>query len=305
MRNACIAELTNISKDNRVYTMVADNGIIVFDEHVKLYPDQFLNVGIAESNMVGVAAGMATCGFIPFVYTIIPFLTMRAFEFIRNDICEQDLNVKVIGIGAGFAYSSLGPTHHGTEDISIMRCLPNLKVICPADPMETRKAIHAAYETKGPVYIRIGTGKNPAVYKNDYDFRIGQAITLKDGKDITVFVTGTIAHDVLETALALEKRGISARVINIHTIKPIDEEAVLKAARETKAVITVEEHSIVGALGSAVAEVILEKCDKSVKFKRMGLNDVFCDRYGSVQDLRQIHGLSSEALVKNINQLLG
>jgi len=202
MRNAFVSELTDISKDPKIFTLLADNGIIVFDDYIKLYPKQFLNVGIAESNMIGVAAGMAMCGFIPFVYTIIPFLTMRPFEYIRNDICKQNQNVKLIGIGAGFNYSTLGPTHHGTEDISIMRCLPNLTVLSPADPLETRKATMAAYKMKGPVYIRIGTGKNPSVYKNDYEFVIGKGIVLNDGDDVTIISTGFI---IQETQLAIDE----------------------------------------------------------------------------------------------------
>ncbi|HAM37834.1 MAG: transketolase [Elusimicrobia bacterium RIFOXYD2_FULL_34_15] len=304
MRNAFVSELTDISKDPKIFTLLADNGIIVFDDYIKLYPKQFLNVGIAESNMIGVAAGMAMCGFIPFVYTIIPFLTMRPFEYIRNDICKQNQNVKLIGIGAGFNYSTLGPTHHGTEDISIMRCLPNLTVLSPADPLETRKATMAAYKMKGPVYIRIGTGKNPSVYKNDYEFVIGKGIVLNDGDDVTIISTGFIIQETQLAIDELKKSGISVRLINIHTIKPIDEEIILKACRETKAILTVEEHSVIGGLGSAVAEVILEKCQKPIKFKRLGLNGVFASGYGNILEMRQLNGLSKDDIIREAKILV-
>lgn len=304
MRNAYVAELLNIAKDSRVFTILADNGIIVFDKYREKYPEQYLNVGIAESNMIGMAAGMATCGFIPFVYTIIPFLTFRPYEYIRNDVCEQNLNVKLIGIGAGFAYSTLGPTHHATEDISVMRCLPNMTVLCPADPLETRKAAQAAYKLKGPVYMRIGTGKNPSVYAQDYQYIIGQGVLLKPGTDVTIIGTGTILSEILQAAADLEKTGMSVRVINIHTIKPIDEKLILKAAKETGAVMTVEEHTIIGGLGSAVAEILLEKFNGKIKFKRLGLSGVFCSGYGNIQEVREMNGLSKKDIISAAKKLM-
>jgi transketolase len=304
MRNAFIEELTSVSGDPRVFTLLADNGIIVFDEYKRLYPKQLLNVGIAESNMIGVAAGMSTCGFIPFVYTIIPFLVLRTFEYIRNDLCEQNLNVKLVGIGAGLAYSTLGPTHHATEDIAAMRCLPNITIISPADPLETKKAVRAAYALKGPVYLRIGTGKNPNVNSQDYNFTIGKGSVLKDGCDITIISTGSILCEVMQAAEVLAKEKISTRVINMHTLKPLDEEIILKAAQETKAILTVEEHTIFGGLGSSVAEVIAEKNKKFLPFKRLGLKGIFCQEFGSIQELRRLHGIAKEDIVKEAALLL-
>lgn len=294
MRNAFIAELTEIAEDERVLTLLADNGIIVYDGYRERRPRQLLNLGIAESNLIGMAAGLAESGFVPFVYSIIPFLVMRPFEFIRDDICYQRRNVKLVGIGAGFAYSTLGPTHHGTEDVALMRCLPNLTVLSPCDPLETRKAARAAYEHDGPVYLRIGTGKNPVVHESDYEFRIGEGITLREGDDLTLIGTGTILSEVLDAARQLTKAGISVRVIDIHTLAPLDREIVVRAARETGAIVTVEEHGLCGGLGSAVIEALMGAGVSDVRVERLGLRDRFCELYGTVQELRANLGLTAD-----------
>ena len=303
MRNAFIAKLTELADDPRVFTILADNGIIVFDDYIKKHPGQLINVGIAECNGVGVASGMASCGFMPFFYTITPFLTARAYEFIRNDICLHKRNVKLVGIGAGFAYSALGPTHHGTEDITLMRSIPGLKIFSPADPEETKRAAVAAYEDPGPVYLRIGTGRNPAVYEGDADFIPGKAVVLKDGSDVTLFSTGTILRDILDAAFELEESGISARVINVHTIRPIDKDIIFKAAKETKALFSIEEHSVVGGLGSAIADVIVQSDMAGVKFRMLGLNDVFAEGYGSVQELRAKYGFDKHSIIKAVKEV--
>ncbi len=295
MRTAYLSALYDLSKTNKdVLALISDNGAIVYDKYRQDFPEQFINFGISEANMVASAAGLASCGKIPFAYTIAPFLTMRAFEFVRNDVCLQNQNVKLVGTGAGFVYSSLGPTHHATEDLAVMRVLPNLTIFSPASPMEVKKATVTAAEIKGPVYLRLGTNKEPEIYDGDYDFVIGKGVTLLDGNDVTLVSTGSIVFDVLQAAKELQDEGIYARVINIHTVKPLDEDILIKAVKETHAVITIEEHSIIGGLGSAAAEVILENSLDACVFERMGLKDIFCKGYGSHKDLKSMNGLSKE-----------
>lgn len=251
--------------------------------------------------MLGAAAGMASCGKIPFAYTIGAFLAYRAYEFIRNDICLQNQNVKIVGTGAGENYSALGPTHHSTEDLGGLRSLPNLTILCPASPLEVKKATVAAYEHRGPVYMRMGTNKEEEIYKQDYVFQIGKGIILEEGKDITLIGTGNILKDVLEAAKKLRKKGIDGRVINMHTIKPIDREIILQAADETKRIITVEDHNIVGGLGSAVAEVIAES-GKGTALKRIGLQD-FSKGYGSYSKIKDMNGIGVERIFKEAEEL--
>ncbi len=292
MRNAFIAELTELAEDERLITLLADNGIIVYDEYARRRPKQLLNLGIAESNLIAMAAGMAGSGFIPFVYSIIPFLVMRPYEFVRDDICYQNRNVKLVGIGAGYAYSTLGPTHHGTEDVSILSCLPNLTILSPADPLETRQATRAAHEHEGPVYLRIGTGRNPDVLDGDSGaFTIGRARLLREGSDLAILSHGTILSEVLVAAKQLERQGISTRVLNMHSLSPLDSAAVVAAAKEIGTILTVEEHSIFGGLGSLVATTLMESQCGDANLKLMGLKRRFCESYGSVEDLRKELGL--------------
>lgn len=307
MRNAFVDELLKIAaEDPRVIAVLADNGLLVFDEFQKKFPEQFLNLGIAEGNLVTVSAGMASVGLVPFAYTILPFLTKRAFEFIRDDVCYQRQNVKLIGIGAGFAYSTLGPTHHGTEDIAMTRGLPGLTVISPADPMETAKATAACYAISGPVYLRIGKGKDPVVYREDYKFEVGKGVCLREGTDITLVGTGGILAEALEAAEKLSaEKGILARVINIHTLSPIDDKLLIESAKATGAVLTVEDHSIYGGLGGAVAEILAENTMTGLKFARMGLRGTFCLGYGSVSDLRRAYGLDASAIYSKALEMLG
>jgi len=306
MRNAYLSALYDLAKkDERILALVADNGAMVYDKYRQDFPDRFFNCGISEANMISVAAGLASCGKIPFTYTISCFITMRAFEQVRNDVCLQRMNVKIVGIGAGFVYSNLGPTHHATKDITLMRALPNMTIFSPSDPLESRNVTKAAAQIDGPVYLRLATGGTPNIYEKDYSFKVGKGVTLKEGKDISIITTGGIAHEVLQAVDELKKLGISARLINIHTIKPIDEEIILKAAHETKAILTVEEHTILGGLGSAVAEIVLEKGKVPVKFKRLGLEGIFAEGYGSYQDMKEMNNLSKEGIVKAVKNLLG
>jgi len=304
MRNAYLEALHKMAKkDNRIFALVADNGAIVYDQYRRDFPDRFINFGIAEANMVSVAAGLASCGKIPFAYTISCFITMRAFEQIRNDVCLQKMNVKLVGIGAGFVYSNLGPTHHATKDIALMRVLPNMTVFSPADQLESKKVTTAAAQIEGPVYIRLATGGTPKVYENDYKFEVGRGVIVREGSDVTIIATGGIIYEVLQAINELEKTGISVRLVNIHTIKPIDSEIILKAAHDTGAILSVEEHSIYGGLGSIVSEVLAENNDEPIKFKRMGLKGIFPSGYGSYQDMKEMNGLSKTDIIREVKNL--
>ncbi len=303
MRTAYLDTLYEISKnDPNVYALISDNGAIVYDKYRADFPSQYLNLGISEANMVAMAAGMASRGKIPFAYTIGAFLAYRAFEFIRNDVCLQNMNVKIVGTGAGEVYSALGPTHHTTEDLGGLRSLPNLVILNPASPLEVKKATLAAYKYQGPVYLRLGTNREPEIYSEDYDFEIGKGIILRDGSDVTMISTGSILKDVLEVADELIKEGYGIRVINIHTIKPFDAEIVQKAVNETKGIITIEDHNITGGLGSAVAEAIAEY-GKNTNFCRVGLKG-FSHGYGSYEEVKKTNGVGRENIKEAVLKML-
>lgn len=290
MRSAYLETLSELAaKDKNVLAMISDNGAIVYDDYRARFPNQYINAGISEANMVGMAAGLARRGKIPFAYTIGAFLAYRAYEFIMNDVCLQNQNVKLVGIGAGCAYSLLGPSHHTIFDISALRPLPNLTIFSPASPMEVKQVVKAAYSINGPVYIRLGTNREAEIYTKDYPFEAGRAVTVRDGGDLTIISTGSIISDALEAARQLEADGIGARVINIHTIKPFDGEAVIKAAKETGRILVVEEHSVTGGLGSIVADALMS-CDIPVRFDRVGLTG-FVSGYGIHAALKEKNGI--------------
>ncbi len=303
MRTAYLSALYELAKkDKNVLALISDNGAIVYDKYRRDFPEQYMNFGIAEANMIAAAAGMASRGKIPFAYTIGAFLAYRAMEFIRNDVCYQRQNVKIVGTGAGCVYANLGATHHATEDISLLRALPNLTIFSPASPLEVKKVVNAAYELSGPVYIRLGTNKEAEVYEADYDFIVGKSTILRDGADVTLISTGSIMADVLQAADRLKNKGIRAKVVNVHTLKPFDTEGIVNAALSTGHVVTVEEHSIYGGLGSTVAEAIAES-GQQVAFKRIGLTD-FVDGYGSHGDVKKLNGLGVDDIVMVVENML-
>lgn len=305
MRNAYLSALHELAKANKnVMALISDNGAIVYDKFRSDFPDQYTNCGISEANMVGMSAGLASCGKIPFAYTISNFLVYRAYEQIRNDVCLQNMNVKLVGIGVGFVYSALGPTHHGTEDIAVMRCLPNMTIFSPADPLETKKVTMAAAEIKGPVYIRLATGGTPVIYKKDYEFSIGKAVEIVSGNDVAILSTGSSVHEALLAVKELEKEGISSRLINFHTLKPIDREMIVKAARETGRILVVEEQNINGGLAGAISEVLLDEGCGKIKFHRMGLKDAFSKGYGSYDDLKELNGLSKHHIMAAVKEMV-
>jgi transketolase len=305
MRSAYLSALYDLAGENKnILALISDNGAIVYDKFRKDRASQYYNYGISEANMIASAAGLASCGKIPFAYTISNFLIMRAFEFIRNDVCMQNQNVKLVGTGAGFIYSTLGPTHHATEDLAIMRVLPNLTIFSPASPIEVRNVTYAAAEIKGPVYMRLGTNREPEIYKEEYNFTAGKGVEIKTGKDITIIGTGSILYDIIEASESLYKKGIRCKVINIHSIKPMDSEIIIGAAKETGIILTVEEHSITGGLGSVVAEIIAENNISNIIFKRMGLSNTFSKGCGTHSEMKELNGISKEQIVKSVLSLL-
>lgn len=266
----------------------------------KVFPERHINMGIAEANMMAVAAGLSTCGKIPFASTFAMFAAGRAFEQIRNTICYPKLNVKICATHAGLTVGEDGASHQAIEDVSIMRSIPNMTVISPSDAVETEAAIRAIVEYNGPCYVRLGRAGVSVINDNpEYKFEIGKGITLRDGKEATIIATGIMVDAALEAYNILAEEGIKVRVINIHTIKPIDEEIIIKAGRETGIIITAEEHNIIGGLGSAVCEVLSEKCP--IPVIRVGVKDVFGES-GKPDELLKAYGLTAEDIVKAVKK---
>lgn len=260
----------------------------------KAHPERFINVGIAEQNMMGVAAGLAAAGKIPFVSTFAMFATGRAFEQVRNSICYPELNVKIAATHAGLTVGEDGASHQSIEDIAVMRALPNMTVLVPADAAETRQIINFAAAHKGPVYIRLGRASVPDMFDETYQFQLGKAALLADGTDVTLIACGVMVAPARQAAEQLISRGISARVLDMASIKPLDKAAVIAAATDTGAIVTCEEHSIIGGLGSAVAEVVVENVP--VPMERVGVMDVFGES-GTPGDLLKKYNLTAEAIV--------
>ncbi len=268
----------------------------------KAYPDRFFDSGIAESNMMGVAAGLATTGYTVFASTFAMFAAGRAYEQVRNSIAYPHLNVKIGATHAGISVGEDGASHQCCEDIALMRVIPGMVIINPADDIEARAAGFAAAEYEGPVYMRFGRLAVPRIFDESYKFELGKAVTLREGSDVTIIATGLMVNEAIEAAKALADEGISAEVINIHTIKPLDKEAVIRSAAKTGAVVTAEEHSIIGGLGGAVAEALCES-GKPVPVVRLGVNDVF-GRSGPAVELLHIYGLDAQNIVAKAKQAI-
>lgn len=290
MRNTFVKTITKLAIENdKVMLLMGDTGAGLFNELSAQSPKQFINMGIAEANMVTVAAGLANSGFIPFVYAIGSHVVYRAFEQIRNDVCLNNTNVKIVSVGSGLHYADHGPTHHTTEDIAVLKSLPNLTIFSPSGASDTEMLTLKAVEMIGPVYIRLGRGKDTSY-------------NLTSGNDVTVITTGASVSDVCEVANSLAKEGIGVRVINIHTLKPIDKETIVKAARKTKKIITVEEHQLIGGLGETIASVLLEN-DCNVKFRRIGIDDVFCSYNGSYEGIKDEYGISKNFIKNAVKEM--
>ncbi|HEX2928006.1 MAG TPA: transketolase family protein [Ruminiclostridium sp.] len=295
-REAVTEALIDIARTNEnIVVLTADLGsTITVNKFAKHYPSRYFNIGIAEQNLMGVAAGLASEGLIPFTATFAVYASMRACELVRNAIAYTKANVKIIASHAGITVGKNGTTHQALEDIAIMRAIPNMSVVVPADSIETYQAVKAIADYNGPVYIRLGRPKFPKVSKNDYVFQLGKAVVIKDGKDLTLVATGIMVSMCLEAIRILKMDGIDVRLINIHTIKPLDRETVINCAVETRAIVTVEEHNIVGGLGSAVSEVVSGSCPVPIEY--VGIKDTFAES-GDPDELMKKNGLTVEDIV--------
>jgi transketolase len=302
MRNAFADELTKLgNEDPRVVMLSGDIGNRLFDKFKDKHPSRFFNCGVAEANMMGVAAGMAMNGLRPVAYTITPFVTTRCLEQIRTDVCYHEAPVTIVAVGAGLAYSGLGPTHHACEDISFLRSIPNMVVICPGDALEVRGALRAAMQQDRPVYIRMGKKGEPVVHKGPIaDFKIGKAITIAEGADVCLLSTGNMLPEAMEAAHQLKDRGISAEVVSFHTVKPLDEEKLRQAFGRFKLVATLEEHSLIGGFGAAVSEWLVDTETQAKKFLRFGTPDAFFKKSGEQEYAREALGLTGHQIADKI-----
>ena len=306
MRTAFIQTLVQIAeRDERVWLLVGDLGFGVVTPFVERFPQRFVNAGVAEQNMTGVAAGMALCGKVVFTYSIANFPTLRCVEQIRNDMCYHNADVKIVCVGGGLAYGAVGVTHHATEDIAILRALPNMTVVAPGDPIEAGLATRAIINWPGPCYLRLGRAGEPRIHQPEVDFQIGKAITVREGRDLTLIATGGLLYNAVQVAEQLSQRGIQARVLSMHTVKPLDTEAVLAAARETAAIVTIEEHSVIGGLGSAVMESLADCGTTNVRVKRIGLPPTFVSEVGCQEYLLDVHSLSVDKMLHSVERFLG
>jgi transketolase len=305
VRTAFIRTLNELAdKDPRICLIVGDLGYSVIEEFEGKHPDQFVNAGVAEQNMIGIAAGMAMAGKVVFTYSIGNFGTLRCLEQIRNDVCYHRANVKVVAVGGGLAYGNLGVTHHASEDVAILRALPNMTVVSPGDPIEAALATRAVAALDGPCYLRLGKAGEPVVHEDEPRFELGRALTLRDGGDITLIASGGMLATASSVSAQLAGKGLSVRLLSMHTIKPIDREAVIEAANQTKLIFTLEEHSVEGGLGGAVAEVLAELEPGHAPLKRIGLRPEFNKVVGDQKYLKATHGLDEEGVMKTIQTMI-
>jgi transketolase len=305
VRTAFIRTLNELAdKDPRVCLVVGDLGYSVIEEFEGKHPGQFVNAGVAEQNMIGIAAGMAMAGKIVFTYSIGNFGTLRCLEQIRNDVCYHNANVKVVAVGGGLAYGNLGVTHHASEDVAILRALPNMLVVAPGDPIEAALATRAVAAYQGPCYLRLGKAGEPVVHEDEPRFELGRALTLREGSDVTLIASGGMLATASSVAAQLAGKGLSVRLLSMHTIKPIDRDAVIEAATGTKVIFTLEEHSVEGGLGGAVAEVLAELEPGHAQLKRIGLRPEFNKVVGDQKYLKKMHGLDEEGVMKTIQTII-
>ncbi|NGX56914.1 MAG: 1-deoxy-D-xylulose-5-phosphate synthase [Candidatus Anoxychlamydiales bacterium] len=304
MRNAFADELTKLaSLDQRIVLLSGDIGNRLFDNFKKLFPNRFYNCGVAEANMTSVAAGMAMCGLKPITYTITPFNTTRCLEQIKLDVCYHNQSVIIVGVGAGLSYASLGGSHHSCEDISFLRSIPNMTVTCPADAFEVRKILKEAINLGGPVYIRIGKKGEPQIHQNTPDITIGKGYIIQKGKDLCLISTGNMLFETIKTAKILKTYNLDAHIVNMHTIKPLDKDLLKEVFSKFSLVASIEEHSLIGGLGSSIAEWMVDN-HISTKFLRFGTKDEFFHKLGSQQYLRDYNLLNSQEISKTILKTL-
>jgi transketolase len=303
MRTAFIETLCQLAEnDSRIWLVNGDLGFSVLERFATRFPTRYLNAGVAEQNMIGVAAGLALAGKVVFTYSIANFPTFRCLEQIRNDVCYHNLNVKVVAVGGGLSYGSAGYTHHGVEDLAVMGVLPNMTVVAPGDPVETRLATEALAAQPGPAYLRLGKANEPVVHTTDPAFRLGQAIQVRAGEDVALFSTGAMLQTVVTAAEVLAGRGVSARVLSMPTLQPLDETSVVGVARELGRVVTVEEHGP-GGLGTLSGEV-LARAGVGAAFAAVRLPRQAIWHSGDQEHLRALHGLSPEAIAETAMRVM-
>lgn len=290
-------------EDERIFLITPDIGYSVLEVFRDEFPERYLNVGVAEQNSVSIAAGMALSGLLPYVYTINPFVCMRPFEQIRLDVAYMNTNVRLVGVGGGFSYGAAGATHHTLEDIAIMRVLPNMTVICPGDPWEVENAVMESVNYNGPIFLRLGKQGEPVINDLGSEFKIGKAIRIKEGDDITLISTGNTLEIANEASEKLKIKNINASLISMHTIKPLDQKAVIDILKKGKPIFTIEEHSLIGGLGSAVADIIAES-EYNPVFKKFGTEDKFSHYVGGHDYIREKFGLTSEKISEGILKIL-
>jgi transketolase len=305
MRNAFASELTALAgEDPRVIMLSGDIGNRLFDDFKKKHPKRFFNCGVAEANMVGVAAGLALSGLRPVAYTITPFITARCFEQIKIDVCYHHAPVVLVGVGAGLSYASLGSTHHSCEDIGLMRLLPGMTILCPGDPAEVRLALRASLKHPGPVYIRIGKKGEPAVHPSPPEFQIGKGIVVQPGTDVCVLSTGNLLPVAVGAAQELKKHGLSCQVVSLHTVKPLDETLLRDAFGRFSVIATLEEHSRLGGLGGGVAEWLADQHFPDARLIRLGIDDVFVHKSCDQDIAREDFGLTPAQISKRLREAL-
>lgn len=297
MRNIFVKTLCEMAENDKdIILITGDLGFGVLDKYWDKYPDRFINAGIAEQNMTSVAAGMALEGKKVYTYSIANFPTLRCLEQIRNDAAYHNANLKVVSIGAGFAYGGAGMSHHATEDLAIMRALPNVTVFSPGDPIETIEVTKAANEINGTCYIRLGKGGEKNIHTKIDNFQIGKALKILEGNEICIFATGAILSEANKAAINLNSKGISTSLYSFPTIKPIDKEIIKECAKNHKCIISVEEHNVVGGFGSAIAEVLCEIEGKHAFLRKIGLQDMYSSVVGSQNYLRDYYGICSNKI---------
>ncbi len=305
MRRAFINTLLKLAEeDDSIYLLTGDAGFTILEEFRDRFPGRYYNVGISEAAMIGLSAGLAMSGKTVFVYTIVPFITMRCFEQIRVDLCYQNLPVKLVGVGQGVTYGTAGATHHAIEDIAVMRALPNMTVICPAGPVETRFAVKESLKLTGPCYIRLGKSGEPTVHAgDDIPFTIGKGLRVRGGDTVALIATSNMVPTAVAVADLLMQENLKPEVISMHTIKPIDRELLINLSGRCPLFVTIEEHTLIGGLGSAVGEVILDE-NLPVRLIRFGIPDTYAPVAGSQEYLRELFGLTPEQVVSRIKTVL-
>lgn len=306
MRKACLNEIYKLARqDKRVLFFGSDIAAGTLAQFQKEMPERYFMEGVSEANIIGVMSGLAMNGKIPYLNTIAVFLTRRCYEQILLDAAMHNLKIRIIGSGGGLVYAPLGSTHLAFEDLSLMRIIPNMTIVAPCDAEEMKRLMPQTLDHEGPIYIRLGKGGDPIVSSPDKNFSIGKAIFIREGRDALVISTGVTLKLVLDAAEELKNRGVELKVIHMHTVKPIDRAAIMKAAPEVKAVITVEENSVIGGLGSAVSEILAEAgFVPAKKFLRIGIPDTFPAKYGSQEQLMNFYGLTKEKITSSVSALL-